>query len=198
VSHGRAFWLASLLALPLACGEPSPAPPAAPADEVKPESEVPSRESGPIVVVPPAPAPAPVTPARPPAATAKPPVVASTAPVAPPPPEVVAPEMPPPAAAPPLDLEGLEHRLKQTKALGVLTKLALKNQIDDLIADLDAFHQKHEGDLAALRERFDLLLLKVTSLLQDGEPDLAREIAEARDGLWRLLADPTEFAKLSA
>jgi len=116
----------------------------------------------------------------------------------PPPPEVVAPEMPPPAAAPPLDLEGLEYRLKQTKALGVLTKLALKNQIDDLIADLDAFHQKHEGDLAALRERFDLLLLKVTSLLQDGEPDLAREIAEARDGLWRLLADPTEFAKLSA
>ena len=37
----------------------------------------------------------------------------------------------PPAA--PLDLKSLETRLRQTKAIGVLTKLSLKNQVDDLL-----------------------------------------------------------------
>ena len=36
-------------------------------------------------------------------------------------------------APPPLDLKSLETRLKETEAIGVFTKLALKNQIDDLL-----------------------------------------------------------------
>ena len=36
-------------------------------------------------------------------------------------------------ASPPLDLASLENRLKQTRAIGALSKLALKNQIDDLL-----------------------------------------------------------------
>lgn len=111
---------------------------------------------------------------------------------------VAAPEPPsPPPPAPALDLEGLEQRLKATPALGVLTKLALKNDIDDLVKDVGKFHSKEQGSLPALRERFDLLVMKVMSLLQDDAPDLADEIARSREGLWHLLADPAEFAKLS-
>ena len=36
-------------------------------------------------------------------------------------------------ASPPLDLTTLESRLKETKAIGVFTKITLKNQVDDLL-----------------------------------------------------------------
>src|SRR6266852_735084 len=44
---------------------------------------------------------------------------------------------------------------------------------------------------------YDLLLLKVLSLLQDKDPALARDIAASREALWNLLADPAKFANLS-
>jgi len=43
---------------------------------------------------------------------------------------------------------------------------------------------------------YDLLLLKVLSLLQDKDPALARDIAASREALWNLLADPAKFANL--
>jgi hypothetical protein len=46
-----------------------------------------------------------------------------------------------PQAAAPLDLKSLETRLKETEAIGVFTKLALKNQIDDLLDRFRAFYQ---------------------------------------------------------
>ena len=42
--------------------------------------------------------------------------------------------------------------------------------------------------------RYDLLVLKVMSLLQDDEPALAREIDLSREALWALLADPKGLA----
>jgi len=95
-----------------------------------------------------------------------------------------------------LDLEDLEQKLRKTRALGVFTKLALKNDIDDFVADVRSFHERRVGELAQLRERFELLLMKVLSLLQDKERELAEEIAHSREALWKLLADPREFARL--
>ena len=46
-----------------------------------------------------------------------------------------------------LDLKSLETRLKETKAIGVFTKLALKNQIDEL---LDRFRSYYQGQLEDL------------------------------------------------
>jgi hypothetical protein len=43
-------------------------------------------------------------------------------------------------AADDLDLKGLEQRLKATKAIGLFTKLSLKNQVDDLLAKFRAYH----------------------------------------------------------
>ena len=102
-----------------------------------------------------------------------------------------------PSDVPKLSLDELEHELRETRALGFLTRLALKNDIDDLLDAVRSFHEKGNGQLADLRERFDLLVMKVMSLLQDDDPDLARRIAGAREEIWKLLEDPREFAKLS-
>ena len=102
------------------------------------------------------------------------------------------------AATPALDLKSLEKRLRETKAIGVFTKLSLKNQVDDLLDHFRAFHQGKGGTkLAELRQSYDLLMMKVLSLLQDSDPPLARDIVTSREGIWSLLADPAKFATLS-
>jgi hypothetical protein len=99
-------------------------------------------------------------------------------------------------AAPSLDLASLEERLKDTRAIGVFTKLSLKNQVDDLLSQFRAFHAKKIPPLNELRQRYDLLLLKVLSLLQDGDPPLAAQISSSREALWDILTDPQKFGKL--
>jgi len=96
-----------------------------------------------------------------------------------------------------VDLSALEKRLRATNAIGVFTKLSLKNEVDDLLERFRAFHAGRGGaTLAKLRENFDLLVLKVISLLQDKDPPLARDISTSREGLWNLLADPVKFKTL--
>jgi hypothetical protein len=100
-------------------------------------------------------------------------------------------------AAPALDLASLEQRLKDTKAIGVFTKLSLKNQVDDLLAQLrDFYARKSTLTLGQLRQKYDLLLLKVLSVLQDGDPALASAISASREAIWGILADPQKFSKL--
>jgi hypothetical protein len=123
-----------------------------------------------------------------------------------PPPRLPRPETPrPPApsstavpqASPTLDLTSLEKRLRETSAIGVFTKLSLKNQVEDLLEQFAAFHQGRDTtSLRALRESYDLLLLKVLSLLQDKDPALAGDIAASREALWNLLTDPAKFAHI--
>jgi len=97
-------------------------------------------------------------------------------------------------SAPALDLGALEQRLKETRAIGLFTKLSLKNQVDDLLNQFRAFHGRQGAtSLAELRQRYDLLLLKVLSLLQDGDPALATAISSSREALWGILADPVKF-----
>ena len=96
-----------------------------------------------------------------------------------------------------LDLSGLEQRLRDTRAIGVFTKLSLKNQVDDL---LDEFRDRYKGGdkrpTPELRQRYDLLLIKVLTLLQDGDPSLATAIATSREAIWSILADPDKFEKI--
>lgn len=94
-------------------------------------------------------------------------------------------------------LATLEQRLKDTNAIGVFTKLALKNQVDDLLSRVRAHHQGHNNPtLAQLRQSYDQLLAKVHGLLKDGDPTLATAIITSREALWVVLADPVKFAKL--
>jgi hypothetical protein len=100
------------------------------------------------------------------------------------------------APAAPLDLNLLEARLRETKAIGVFTKLSLKNQVDDLLARFRAYH-KRQGTvtLAELRRNYDMLMLKVLALLQDGDPSLARDVVRSRAAIWGILADPRKFTE---
>jgi hypothetical protein len=100
----------------------------------------------------------------------------------------------PPAA--PLDLKALESRLRQTRAIGVMTKLSLKNQVDDLLEKFRAYHKRQgKTTLAELRRNYDMLLLKVLSLLQDSDPPLARDIVRSRAAIWGILEDPRKFTE---
>ena len=101
-----------------------------------------------------------------------------------------------PQAPPPLDLKSLETRLKETQAIGVFTKLTLKNQIDELLDQFRAFYQGKAQDLAgrACGARTTLLVLKVLALLQDADPPLASAIAGSREAIWGILSNPAKFA----
>jgi hypothetical protein len=98
---------------------------------------------------------------------------------------------------PQLDLTSLERRLRDTHAIGVFTKLSLKNQVDDLLGEFKAFHQGPATiPLAELRRRFEALLLKVVSLLQDGDAQLAAAVSSSQEAIWAVLVDPVKFAKI--
>jgi hypothetical protein len=94
-------------------------------------------------------------------------------------------------------LTALKEQLKSTKAIGIMTKLTLKNQVDDL---LDRFRDHYAGKnsvtMSQLRQSYDLLMMKVLSLLQDKDRKLASDIVASREVIWGVLADPKQFAAL--
>jgi hypothetical protein len=99
-----------------------------------------------------------------------------------------------PTSAETLDFSSLVTRLRQTKAINFRTKVAVKNESDDLLEQARAYHtQTGETTLAELRRSYDSLLHKLHALLEDADPPLARDIDRSRAAIWELLADPTQF-----
>jgi hypothetical protein len=102
-----------------------------------------------------------------------------------------------PVNASTLDLKTLEEQLKNTKAIGFFTKLTLKGQVDDLLDEFrDYYRGESEASMTELRRSYELLMMKVLSLLQDDDPTLASAIVASRDAIWGLLADPKTFATI--
>lgn len=101
-------------------------------------------------------------------------------------------------AEPTLNVAELTSGLRETHAIGALTKLALKNQMDDLLRQFRTTHQSGQKPQAAgLRQPFDALVGKVLSLLKPGDPVLARKIENSREGIWNILADPEKFKSVT-
>ena len=95
-------------------------------------------------------------------------------------------------------MAALTARLRETKAIGTFTKLALKNQVDDLLAQFRAYYQSgRKTSIDSLRQPYNMLILKVLSLLQDSDPALARTISASREAIWSMLADPEKFNSLT-
>ncbi len=69
-----------------------------------------------------------------------------------------------------------------------MTKLSLKNQVDDLLEQFRDYYQgRLKTTLAELRQLYELLLMKTLSLLQ--------EATRARR-YWAILSDRDKFSKL--
>lgn len=95
------------------------------------------------------------------------------------------------------DLNTLIDRVAGSKALGFLTKLSLKRDIDRFLDSVRDFH-KGTGDasLDQLRERYDALVHSLVVLVQDKDEELVKTIDDGRDKLWALLADEEKFKTL--
>jgi len=188
--------------------KPSTAPPSTatskPEEEeegAKPPQATTAKPAAPVSPEKPA---APATPAKPApsTATAKPAPTkpTTTKPATPPDQTAAKPTAPPPRATSPnptLDLTALKEQLKSTKAIGLMTKLTLKNQVDDLLDGFrDLYAGKGKSTMPQLRQSYDMLMMKVLSLLQDKDQKLASDIVASREVIWGLLADPKKFAAL--
>jgi hypothetical protein len=178
---------------------PAPAPdPPTTAATLPPVDHTAPVESQPITPANPMPATAAAKPSAPTPAKEKPApasVPAAPAPVAAGVPASVS--SPPPAPSTPkpqLDFKALEQRLRDTSAIGVFTKLSIKNQVDDL---LKAFRGYYAGrtppTLDDLHQRYDGLLLKVVTLVQNDDANLASLISASRSAIWERLSNRELF-----
>ena len=92
------------------------------------------------------------------------------------------------AHAAPIELDRLDARLREMPALGLLTKLRFRAELDTILDGLEA--GRRGGDrLDALRTRFLLLADEAAGRLNDGDPDLARTIAAGREAIWLALVE---------
>ncbi len=98
-----------------------------------------------------------------------------------------------------LDLEQLENGIRKTKAVGMMTKIKLKGQINKLLDEIKAYHAGSSPfTLEQIRERFDLLYMKIVSLTQDKDTDLHLQLCVSWDLIWDGLRDPLQFQNLSS
>ena len=96
-----------------------------------------------------------------------------------------------------MDLDALKAQLRETKAIGVFTKISLKNKVDDLMKQFREYYQGGTTlSMKQLRQSYDLLLMKVLSLLQDSDQQLASAIVASREAIWGLLSDQKTFDAL--
>jgi len=105
---------------------------------------------------------------------------------------------PAPPEPPPIDLDELVDRLKDTDAIGLFTKLRLKNELDDLTDALEEHFREAGGSPPPpprLRERYELLVIKVLAVLDDGDPELSHDLYRSRHLLWQKLADPERYTE---
>ncbi len=97
-----------------------------------------------------------------------------------------------------LDVAALTARLRDTAAIGLFTKLALKNQMDDLLKKFRAHYQgEGKANVTLLRQPYDMLILKVLAVIQDNDPSLARSISTSREAIWDILADAQKFSQFT-
>ena len=91
-------------------------------------------------------------------------------------------------------LEELLGRFAKTKAVGVFTKLSIKGNVTRLNKSFGVYHQgKRPPILEELKERFDLMVQEMVLLVQNKDPELAKDLYAARLLLWFYLSDPDKY-----
>lgn len=89
-----------------------------------------------------------------------------------------------------IDMEILTSRLKETKAIGFFTKLAIRNDVSDLMDDVKRYRKKSmlATKMKEIRESFEGLLMKIVALLDD-DPELSRDLYVGRESIWKSLLE---------
>jgi len=89
-----------------------------------------------------------------------------------------------------VDIESLKSRLKETDAIGVFTKLAIRSDILDLVDEINRHRKKNRlaSKIAEMRASFDGLLLKMVALLER-DPALSRDLYVSRESIWKSLLE---------
>jgi hypothetical protein len=89
----------------------------------------------------------------------------------------------------------LLQRFSDSKAVGVFTKLSIKNNITHLNQSFGTYHQgKRPPTIEELRESYDLMVQEIMVLIQNKDPVLARDLYETRLLLWSYLVEPDKYA----
>lgn len=89
-----------------------------------------------------------------------------------------------------IDMEILTKRLKKTKAIGFFTKLAIHNDVSDLMGEVKRYRKKSmlASKIKEIRESFEGLLMKIVALLDD-DPELSRDLYVGRESIWKSLLE---------
>jgi hypothetical protein len=96
-----------------------------------------------------------------------------------------------------LDLQMLSGALRDTKAVGTMTKIRLKSDINMVLTRLENWHAgKTKFTLDELEEQYNLLLMKIATLINDRDQVLHQQICNSWVGLWLDLKDPDSFRKI--
>ena len=93
-----------------------------------------------------------------------------------------------------IDLQILGDMLADTRAIGLFTKLSLKNDIEKVLRRLNRFHDgKSKFTLEQIEEQYDLLLMKIAIHLQDNDLALHHHLCNAWLVIWEDLRDYDRF-----
>jgi hypothetical protein len=95
-------------------------------------------------------------------------------------------------AAPQMDLQELEKRLRGTRAISVFQKLELQKEVNELLARFRQAHSGQPSEISTLRRPYERLIASVQSRL-GRDPQLAGEISASREAIWAVLTDRSKF-----
>ena len=94
-----------------------------------------------------------------------------------------------------LSLSQLADRLRETKAIPVFKKLALKGEIDDLLAQFRAAQPGGREALSKLKGPYNAMIDKIYAMLKK-DPALGQDLLASRAAIWDVLSDPVQVASL--
>ena len=96
-----------------------------------------------------------------------------------------------------VDLRMLTAALRDTKAVGTMTKIRLRNDINRVLGRLERWHgNKGRFTLDQLQEQYHLLLMKIATLIHDDDLVLHQQLCNAWAGIWLDLKDPDRFRQV--
>jgi hypothetical protein len=91
-------------------------------------------------------------------------------------------------------LDELLERFNRTEAIGIYTKLSVANNVTRLNKSFGLYHQgKRPPTIEELKESYDLMVQEIILLVQNKDPELARDFYAANSLLWSYLSDPDKY-----